>query len=238
MFVINFYFSKMNKSPQPIRFCREAMRLHPKKFAARLIGLSEVLLAQGQEEEAFRVARAALRGFVTFADDHKRADYALHAFLTAIEVLTADLATKSQNMRNALIRLYGRLLHLKHAAIHDWDHVEHAILRSAVVHGLSGDPASALADLVRKSKLWRINPDESYVVTTGFDKSQPISSLTGNDERSSGDDEESDYSDSYQAETKCEGKKQLRRRGVTEKLIAQRQSPTIAEWIESLNSHN
>ena len=221
----------MRVSPQPIRFCQESMRLHPKKLAGRLIGLSEVLLAQGKEAEAFAVAKAALRGFVTFAEDHKTEDYALHVFLSAIELLTADLATKSLNMRNSLIRLYGRLLHLKHAAIHDWDHVEHAILRSGVVHGLSGGPASALADLGRKSKLWRINPDESYVVTTGFEKKPH--------EDNDGDSESSEDRSSASEHEVYEGKKkQLRRRGVTQKQIAQRQSPTIADWIKSLSMHS
>lgn len=224
----------MDESPQPIRFCQEAMRMHPKKLAGRLLGLSEVLLAQGKSEEALRVARAAFRGFVTFAEDHKTEDYALHAFLSGIEVLTADLATRSPEMRNSLVRLYGRLLHLKQASIHDWDHVEHAILRSGVVHGLSGGPASAFADLMRKSKLWRMNPDESYVVTTGFDKSKQNkrSGESDSEEGTPEDREESDDSSGY------EGKKQLRRRGVTEKLIKQRQSPTIAEWIQSLNIHS
>ncbi len=200
----------------------------PKRLAYRLIGLAEALLAQGSVDDAYAVARAALRGFVTLADDHSQELDGLNLFLSGIEYFTSEKCKESPAMRNSLIRLYGRLLNLKHAELHDWDHAEHAILRSCVLHGLSGGPASAHADLTRKAKAWRMNPDSSYVVTTGFDKtkSTPVSSPEDyTDTEDEGVDEPSAASSK---------RKQLRFRGVTEKLIKQRQSPTIAEWLSSL----
>jgi hypothetical protein len=193
------------------------MEAGPKRSALQLIGLAEVLLARGRTEEAYAVAKAALRGFVTLAEDHKCNADGLNVFLSAIEYFASGKCKESMAMRNSLIRLYGRLLNLKHAEIHDWDFVEHPILRSCILHGLSGGPASAMADLNRKCRSWRMNPDSSYVVTTGIDRKLDL--------------------DSDGAVSSIRPK-QTNFRGVTPKLIKQRKSETIAEWSEILSSQH
>ena len=232
----------MSVSPQPIRFCLPAMKLPPKKLAYRLIGLAEVLLSQGRVDEAYEIARVALKGFVSFAEDNTAPFDGLHIFLSAIEYFTSGACVESGSARNALIRLYGRLLHLKHAYMHDWDHVEHPILRSCVLHGVSGGAASALADLTRKSKLWRMNPDNSYVVTTGFVRPPTPETAMDNEEGCMQDELGEDESDSNESPEDVKDvqhiprKKQVRYRGVTERMIEQRKSPTIAEWMTRLPS--
>lgn len=199
-----------------------------KKLSFRLIGLAEALLCEGNIDDAYAVARVALRGFVTLAEEHDSALEGLNLFLSGIEYFASEKCKESPAMRNSLIRLYGRLLNLKHAEIHDWDHAEHAILRSCVLHGLSGGPASAHADLTRKVKAWRMNPDSTYVVTTGFDKRKSAAASTP--DNTSDTEDEDDGGDQGK-----KVKKQVTFRGVTEKLIKQRQSPTIAEWLNSLS---
>ena len=212
-------------SAQPIYYTRGALEEQPKLLAYKLVGLAEVLLSQGNVEDAYRLARTALRGFVSSHESGATQTEELQMFLSGIEFFTSEACKESPAMRNSLIRLYGRLLHLKHAYMHDWDFAEHPILRSCVLHGLSGGNASALADLNRKSKLWRMNPDGGYVVTTGFDKST----------RNGSEDTELDEpAEPLPIKPLKPRKKQLRFRGVTEKLIRQRQSPVIAEWMQSL----
>lgn len=216
-------------SPQPIWFCQWAMEMPPRKLSLKLIRLAEILLSEGKVEEANSVARVALRGFVTFADCQSGPAEGLNVYLSAVEYFASNMCRESKAVRNCLIRLYGRLLHLKHAYLHDWDHAEHPILRSCVIHGLSGGNASALADLTRKSKLWRMNPDRSYVATTGFQKMEDDETIEEEVNDCSGWSNE----DSSECEYKHK-KKQSRFRGVTERMIEQRKSPTIAEWIKSL----
>lgn len=144
------------------------MMKHKRKRAMfDLVQLAEVLLSRGRLEEARAVARTALRGFVSLAES-QRVETAemLKIFLTAIEVFAGHLHSESVDMRNALIRLYTRLLHVKAGAFVDWDHIEHPLLRSCVLHGSGGGNAGALADLQRKSKIWQINASaDSYRVT-------------------------------------------------------------------------
>jgi hypothetical protein len=223
---VQICFVAFMSSPQPIRFCEGAMHLPPKKLCVRLIKLAETLLSQGRTEEANAVARAALRGFVCFADNRSGPLEDLNVYLSAVEFFCSDACRESAAMRNSLIRLYGRLLHMKHAYLHDWDPVEHPILRSCVLHGIAGGPATAMADLGRKSKLWRMNPDDSYSVT-----------VKGPTTKS---DQDEDDSDTVEDESLPQYKyrrtfKVNRFRGVTEKMIQQRQSPTISEWMQNLN---
>ena len=213
---------------QPIRIYEGVLRIHPKTLCVKLIKLAETLLSQGRTEEANAVAKVALRGFVCFADQQAGPLDDLNVYLSAVEFFTSDACKESPAMRNSLIRLYGRLLHLKHAYLHDWDPVEHPILRSCVLHGIAGGPASALADLNRKSKLWRMNPDDTYSVTV------KTTATAKSDEE--GDSGEASQDESLPKYSYRKTPKQTRYRGVTEKMIQQRQSPTISEWMTKLNS--
>jgi hypothetical protein len=78
-----------------------------------------------------------------------------------------------------------------------------------------------------------MNPDEGYVVTTGFEKTQNAESDDTELEDFDEPDEEMEDTKSKIGEFKPR-RKQLRFRGVTDKLIQQRQSPAIAEWMKQL----
>lgn len=201
------------------------MEVGPKRMAQRLVGLAEVLCAQGNLDDAFRIIRVALRGFVTLADHHRSYDEGFHLFVSALEYFSSHQCPESAELRNSLIRLYGRFLTMKHAYLHDWDHIEHPILRSCLLHGLSGGAPSALADLKRKCESWRMNPDTNYVVTTGFPKDGAQS------QQSDSDSDAKQY-----IGMEIGRRRQMRYRGVTEKLIRQRQSPILRDWASILGS--
>lgn len=133
---------------------REVRRLS----AFRLLGLSEVLESFGRSDEARRVARAGLRAYVSMGEDKVyRTQASNENFLSAIEFFFSHAAVESVEVRNSLIRLYSRLLHTRSPEIVEWSSSEHAILRSCVLHALSGGSSSALADLQRKCRVWRYN---------------------------------------------------------------------------------
>jgi hypothetical protein len=192
-----------------------------KRLCYRMIALAEILLSEGNVDEAYRVAKVALRGFVTFAErGHYYLD-GLHMFLGAIELFTSQSCTEQPEVCHGLIRLYSRLLIMKHPEFHDWDYIEHAVLRSCVMHGVSGGPAAAAADLTRKVNSWKINPDNTY---TGLKREDNPESLT-------------DTEDEGLVQPMRTIPVRRPRPRVTDKLIKQRQSPTIAQWQAALNSN-
>jgi len=212
-------------SPQPIWFSESAITISSKVLSYRLIGLAEVLLAEGRVDEAYGVARAALRGFVTLAEIQVAELDGLNLFLSAVEYFTSNKCKESPEMRSAVIRLYGRILNKKHAEIHDWDFAERAILRSCLLHGMSGGSAGAWADLQRKSKAWKMNPDSAYIAAAEMERSRGSSKIESDTE------DEGVMSSTEFSRTPRTPKA----RGKSEKHIRQRQSQTIAEWLKYFN---
>lgn len=132
-------------------------KLSHRELAFRLIRLAETLESAGRSEEAKRVALSGLRAFVSLGEDNVRlTQEANEVYLSAIEFFLSDDSV-SPTVHNSLIRLYSRLLHTKNPEGIDWMTAEHAILRSCVVHYLAGGAQSALADIVRKTKIWKYN---------------------------------------------------------------------------------
>ena len=239
--IITYPSSRMTESvSQPLWVCQEAMSRDSRRVSFSLVGLAEVLHSQGRLDEAVKVATAAFAGFVSAGDRvfSTQRDI-LMIFLSALEFFTSEMCTESPQVRNQMIRVYGRILNTKFPDLIDWDGLEHPILRSCVLQHMGGGNASALADLDRKAKSWKISPP--------VDDSTPVPPTPRNEKkRTRMADFEYTPPSAKRSPTKLEEplgdsikktRKPVHRRKVTDRILEQRKSKTIHEWLAKLRAN-
>lgn len=201
-----------------------------RRVSFSLIGLAEVLHSQGRIDEAIKVAVAAFGGFVSAGERMFSTQRdTLMVFLSALEFFTSDLCVESPQIRNQLIRIYGRILNTKFPGMIDWDGLEHPLLRSCVLQHMGGGNASALADLDRKAKSWRIS-----------DTVNDVEAIVENDEKPT---RMADFnyvptrnrsSESAPPTPSKSTRKKVHKRKETDRIRQQRKSKTINEWLTKL----
>ena len=218
---------------QPLWVCREAMESDRRRVSFSLIGLAEVLHSQGRIEESVRVAVAAFGGFVSAGERNFSTQRdTLMIFLSALEFFTSNLCIESPQVRNQLIRVYGRILNTKFPGMIDWDGLEHPILRSCVLQHMGGGNASAFADLDRKAKSWKIDTESSLDYpppTPRSDKASRESVFEYKKKIRPRETQKDDEKNNLQTT-----RKGYHRRKVTDRILEQRRSKTINEWLSNL----
>jgi hypothetical protein len=201
-----------------------------RRVSFSLVGLAEVLHSQGRIDEAIKVAVAAFGGFVSAGERMFSTQRdTLMVFLSALEFFTSDLCVESPQIRNQLIRIYGRILNTKFPGMIDWDGLEHPLLRSCVLQHMGGGNASALADLDRKAKSWRIS-----------DTVNDAEAIVENDEKPT---RMADFnyvptkkrsSESAPPTSSKSTRKKVHKRKETDRIRQQRKPKTINEWLTKL----
>jgi len=213
------------------------MTSNQRRVSFSLIGLAEVLHSQGRIDEAIRVAVAAFRGFVSAGDrDFTSQRDILMVFLSALEFFTSKMCTESAQVRNQMIRVYGRILNTKFPGMIDWDGLEHPILRSCVLQHMGGGNASALADLDRKAKSWKITPPDGDVpppTPRREDKPTRMSDFDYSFKKRKEGQTGHELSPNRIKKTR----KAVYKRQVTDRILEQRKSKTINEWLDKLKAN-
>ena len=225
---------------QPLWVCQDAMSRDRRRLSFSFIGLAEVLHSQGRIDEAVRVATAGFAGFVSAGDRvfSTQRDI-LMVFLSALEFFASDMCSESPQVRNQMIRVYGRILNTKFPGMIDWDGLEHPILRSCVLQHMGGGNASALADLDRKAKLWKItqpdNEDHTGPITPR--KEQKPTRMADFEYTPSSAKKRQNNQDIEPIDSVKKTRKSVHRRKVTQRILEQRKSKTINDWLEKLRSN-
>ena len=210
-----------------------------RRVSFALIGLAEVLHSQGRIDESVDVATAAFLGFVSAGDRQFSAQRdILMVFLSALEFFTSDMCPESPQIRNQMIRVYGRILNTKFPGMIDWDGLEHPILRSCVLQHMAGGNASARADLDRKAKQWKISPDPDESMDTLTPRKEQKPTRMADFEYTPSSAKKSRTSPPLPIDSTKKTRKPVHRRRVTKRILEQRKSKTIHEWLVRLGGTN
>ena len=218
---------------QPLWGVLDITNCRPKRAQGDLMKLARSLVSVGRFEEASVLAVAIMRGFVSLACQGRLATHKLVSeFFAFVEIFSCESSLVSP----LIIRLYNRLLHVKNAQYVDWEEMYRPILRSCALNGASGGNASALADLQRKSKIWRLNTD------VGGGSASERSSDTSSSDTSSSDSSSSDLSDNSPKRRRknnspVENSVQVAM-NKSEILARQRHLPLISDWLIQLSLVN
>ena len=201
-----------------------------RRVSFSLIGLAEVLHSQGRIDESVNVAVAAFGGFVSAGERMFSTQRdTLMVFLSALEFFTSDLCVESPQIRNQLIRVYGRILNTKFPGMIDWDGLEHPLLRSCVLQHMGGGNANALADLDRKAKSWKIS-EVNMVGDKGIIENEEKPTRMADFNYVPKKPSNSSLPETSGRTTR----KNVHKRRETDRIRQQRQSKTINEWLTKL----